>query len=110
MRIHIVIIFTIIAFNSFAQEKKLKLEVYINDAICWSPIQHRVFKDGKATLTNLTKSGGSFFGCGAELLKNLDKNWWMGADLGFISKGYFAVKDSTYSNGSVTGTGFQRID
>jgi len=96
--------------HSYGQEKKFTLRGYISPSICKSPTQHRTFRDGKVTLTNLTSSSVLFFGGGLEVLKNLDKNWLIGGDLGFMSKGYFATRDTTYNNGSFGGTGFTRTD
>ena len=106
----IVILTCIIAIHSYGQEKKFTLRGYVSPGICKSPTQHRIFKDGKVTLTNLTKSNGLFFGGGFELLRNFEKNWLLGGDFGFISKGYFATRDTTYNNGSFGGTGFSRTD
>lgn len=106
----IVILICLIGMHSYAQEKKFILRGYISPSICKVSTQHRIFKDGKATLTNLTKSSGLFFGGGIELLRKLEKNWLLGGELGFISKGYFATKDTTYNNGSLGGTGFERTD
>jgi len=106
----IVILICLIGMHCYAQEKKVILRGYISPSICRIPTQHRIFKDGKATSTDLTKSNGLFFGGSIELLRKLDKNWLLGGDLGFISKGYFAARDTTYSNGSLGGTGFERTD
>ena len=100
----------LIVMHCNAQEKQLILRLYVSPGICISPTQHRVFNDGTATLTNLTKSNGLFFGGGLEVLKNLNKNWLVGGDLGFISKGYFATRDTIYNNGGFNGTSFTRTD
>lgn len=104
------LIICLLAMHSYGQERKVTLNVYISPSICQSPTQYRVFNDGKVTLTNLTKSSSLFFGFGLQLLKSLDKNWLIGGDLGFASKGYFATRDTIYNIGSLSGTGFTRTD
>lgn len=106
----IVILICLIGMHSSAQEKKFTLRGYISPSICKLSTQHRIFTDGKAISTDLTKSSGLFFGGGIELLRKFHKNWLLDGDLGFISKGYFATRDTTYNNGSFGGTGFERTD
>jgi hypothetical protein len=110
MKILLIICACLSGVQTLSQETKVKLNLYISPSICKSPTQNRVLNDGKATLTNLTRASGLFFGGGLELLRNLKKNWLIGGDLGFISKGYFAIRDVRNSNGSFSGTGFTRTD
>lgn len=100
----------LITLNSFAQEKGFVFRGYISPAIGQSLIQNRVFEDGKVTSTNLTKKPGLFFGVGLEVLKKMENNWLIGADLGFLSKGYLATEDSSFSYGGLTGTTYIRAD
>ena len=100
----------LMAFNSHAQEKKLSLRIYVSPSICQSPTQYRTFKDGQVTLTNMGKSNGLFFGGGLELLKKMNTNWLIGGNFDFVSKGYLATRDTTYNNGSLSGTEFTRTD
>ena len=99
-----------IAFNAYAQENGFVFRGYISPAICESPIQSRVFKDGQLASTKLTKKAGLFFGVGLEVSKKMENNWLIGVDLGFVSKGYLATKDTFFSYGDISGTNYIRAD
>ncbi len=106
----IVLITLLIGVHSNGQDKKLTLRLYISPSISKSPTQYRVFNDGKVTLTDLTKSNKLFFGGGVALLKRFDRNWLIGGDVGFASKGFFATRDTIFNNGGLSGTSFKRTD
>ena len=110
MKVLFVLITLLVGLHSNAQEKKITLRLYVSPSICKSPTQYRVFNDGKATLTNLTKSNELFFGGGVALLKHVKGNWFVGGDLAFASKGFLATRDTIYNNGGLGGTSFKRTD
>ena len=103
-----VILVCVMGIGATAQDKTLALRLYLSPAICRTFTQYRVLSDGVATLNNLTKSSGVFFGGGVAVLKNIDENWLIGGDIGFVSKGDFAIRDSVYHNGGFGGTSFTR--
>ena len=51
-----------------------------------------------------------FFGVGLEVLKKMENNCLIGAELGYVSKGYLATDDSSFSYGGLTGTTYIRAD
>lgn len=106
----IILITWLIAIHSYSQEKKLTFRGYISPSICKSPTQYRTIIDNNVSLTDMTKSSRLFFGAGIEMLRKLNQNWFVGGDLGFVSKGYFALRETNYQNGSLSGTGFARTD
>ena len=99
-----------IAGNSFSQEKNFFFKGYISPGISFSQNQNTVHTDGQLTSADLSKSMIFNFGLGIELLKRIKNDWLIGADIGFIGKGYFERNDITYSGGSISGTTYTRYD
>lgn len=106
----LIILTSLLAMYSYGQVKKIILSGYVSSGISKSPTQHTIYKNGKVTSSNLTKSSGIFFGAGIILLRKLGENWNLGGDLAFISKGYFATRDTAYNVGSLGSTSYRSTD
>lgn len=108
-----IICFIFICFiwiHSYAQKRRVSGNLYINSNLCRVPTQNLVFNDGQRMLTTISETYDIFMGFGAGVLIPVSKKFSIGGDFGFISKGYFAKRENTYSSGSLTGKGFARTD
>lgn len=106
-----VLFFLFSCLTVFGQGKSWHLRGYLNPGVSISPINHKTYENGKATLNEVSRQGRvGLWGAGVDLLKSVGEDLFIGTNASFITKGYLATHTRWMLDGYETGTGYSRDD
>lgn len=109
--IFIVFFFLFSCLTIFGQEKSWNLRGYLNPGVSISPINHKIYENGKTTLNEMSRKGRvGIWGAGVDLLKRVGDDLFIGTNASFITKGYLATHTRWFLDGYEAGTGYSRDD